>query len=960
MDLHNKGVIDSGCSRHKTGNMSYLINYENIDGGYVAFGGSPKGGKIIGKCTIKTGNLDFKNVYFDETSGILESFITGIENLVYHKVKVIGCGNENEFKNREMNQFFEMNEAVNIACYMQNRVLVVKPHNKTPYELVHGRTPTLSFMRPFRYPVTILNTKDHLGKFDGNANEGFFVGYSMNSLAFRVFNSRTRIVEENLHIRFSKNIPNVIGSGPDWLFDIEALTRTMNYNPIVAGTQSNDFADPKSSQDDGFKPLSDDRKKVDEDPSKGTECNDQEKLMNVNSTNNVNTISLTVNDAGINKDNKLSFASNMPALEDVDTFDFSNKDEDDYAVAGMNNLDTIIQNLEEHGFVSTVHQRTNHKDLQTACLLAFYHENICIEESKPDRGYAGRASTIQVTRRFEDLNFPNRVYKVEKHCMDYNKLLEPDDIIFGSTKKELCNAFERLMHEKFQMSSMRELTFFLVLKVKQKNDGIFICQDKYVAKMLKKFGFTEVKNVSTPMETQKPLLKVKDVCACARYQVNPKVSHLHAVKRIFRHIWSNVMAKTINEESQIHARVDGKEIIVTESSVRRDLQLADEEGVDFLPNSTVFENLELMGLVRYATTASSLEANLDSGCGPRYHKAMGDIIAQTRFENVSKLFNDSLLSRGNTLQSDEDRMKLNELMELCTNLQSRVFDLEKTKTTQALEITSLERRVKKLEKKQRSRTYKIKRLYKVGLTDRVDSSKDKQNLGEDASKQERIKAIDFDEDITLVNDQDDAKMFDVADLQGEDCLLKNKLLIKRLQVEEQQEFTDEEKATLFMQILEKRRKFFAAKRAKEKRKKPPTQAQQRKIMCTYLKNMEVKKLEDLKNKSFDSIQNMFDRAFKRVNIFIDFRTELDEGRLKRVGEELTQESAKKQKMEDDKETVELKQLMEIIPDGEEERIVRIKSHLNAIEVNTAQLELLLLEEFVNTTAQVEVSAAQEI
>ncbi|GJV73557.1 hypothetical protein Tco_1493552 [Tanacetum coccineum] len=102
----------------------------------------------------------------DETSGILKSFITGIENLV---------GSQ---------------EAVNTACYVQNRVLVVKPHNKTPYELFHGRTPTLSFMRPFGCPVTILNTIDHLGKFDG--------------------------------------------SGPDWLFDIDALTRTMNYEPIVA------------------------------------------------------------------------------------------------------------------------------------------------------------------------------------------------------------------------------------------------------------------------------------------------------------------------------------------------------------------------------------------------------------------------------------------------------------------------------------------------------------------------------------------------------------------------------------------------------------------------------------------------------------------------------------------------------------------------------------------------------
>ncbi|GKF74400.1 ribonuclease H-like domain-containing protein [Tanacetum coccineum] len=142
-------------------------------------------------------------------------------------------------------------KAVNTACYVQNRVLVVKPHNKTPYELFHRRTPTLSFMRPFGCPVTILNTLDHLGKFNGKANKGSFVRYTLNSKAFRVFNSRTRIVEENLHIRFSENTPNVEGSGPNWLFDIDALTRTMNYKPIVADTQSNGFVGTKVSDNAG-------------------------------------------------------------------------------------------------------------------------------------------------------------------------------------------------------------------------------------------------------------------------------------------------------------------------------------------------------------------------------------------------------------------------------------------------------------------------------------------------------------------------------------------------------------------------------------------------------------------------------------------------------------------------------------------------------------------------------------
>ncbi|GJS02517.1 hypothetical protein Tco_0319025 [Tanacetum coccineum] len=144
------------------------------------------------------------------------------------------------------------------------------------------------------------------------------------------------------------------------------------------------------------------------------------------------------------------------------------------------------------------------------------------------------------------------------------------------------------------------------------------------------------------------------------------------------------------------------------------------------------------------------------------HKELGDslvvvpgakkpyIIAQTRFESVSKHSNDSLLARGNTLRSDEDRHKLEELMALCTTLQNRVLDLEKTKTSQHNEIVSLKMRVKKLDK--------LKRLYKVGLRARVESSDDEESFGEDASKQGRINAIDADEEITLVSVHDEMEV----------------------------------------------------------------------------------------------------------------------------------------------------------------------------------------------------------
>ncbi|GJR96697.1 ribonuclease H-like domain-containing protein [Tanacetum coccineum] len=138
-------------------------------------------------------------------------------------------------------------EAVNTACYVLNRFLVTKPHNKTPYELIIGRALSISFMRPFECPITILNTLDPLGKFDGKAGEGFLVGYSVNSKAFRVFNTETRKVEENLHVNFLENKPNVAGQGPNWLFDIDSLTNSMNYQPVTAGNQTNKNAGPQET-----------------------------------------------------------------------------------------------------------------------------------------------------------------------------------------------------------------------------------------------------------------------------------------------------------------------------------------------------------------------------------------------------------------------------------------------------------------------------------------------------------------------------------------------------------------------------------------------------------------------------------------------------------------------------------------------------------------------------------------
>nr|GEU56113.1 xylulose kinase-1 [Tanacetum cinerariifolium] len=230
--------------------------------------------------------------------------------------------------------------------------------------------------------------------------------------------------------------------------------------------------------------------------------------------------------------------------------------------------------------------------------------------------------------------------------------------------------------------------------------------------------------------------------------------------------WATAKVKHVNEKAQLHAKVDGKRVVISEASIRRDLRFEDEVGIACLPNKAIFEQLTLMGKTRRkdtelpqtsvpikvvankavyeemydsvdmaATTATGLDVKDDRGSRPRRLETMGDAAAYTRSERVSRLSNDPSLSRVNTLRSGEDRQKLTEWMEFCTQLQSRVLALETTKTNQALEIGRFKRKVKNLEKKASKKTHKLNILYKIGSL-RIIESSDEASLcdQEDASK----------------------------------------------------------------------------------------------------------------------------------------------------------------------------------------------------------------------------------
>nr|GEU41632.1 hypothetical protein [Tanacetum cinerariifolium] len=533
--LKDKGVIDSGCSRHMTGNMSYLSDFEEINGGYVAFGGNQKGGKISGKGKIRTGKLDFDDVYF-------------VKELKFNLFSVL-----------------QMCDKKNSVLFTDTECVVLSPDFKLLDEnQVLLRVPRENNM----YNIDLKNIVPY-----GNLT----------------------------------NKPNVASSGPTWLFDIDTLTRIMNYQPITAGNQSNPSAgvqeqfnaekvreenvqqyvffpvrssgsknpqntngdaafEEKEPEFEGRKPESEvyvstsnsAQTKKHDDKTK-TEAKGKSHVKFLTGYRNLSAKFEDFSDKRINEVN--AAGNSVLAVRQIFT-DRTNT----FSVAGSSNV-----------VVSPTHGKSSYMD--TSQLPDDPNmpelEDITYSDDEKDVGAEADFTNLEISITeevyvcqplgFEDPDYPDKVYKVVKALYGLHQAPKAwyETLANYLLENDLCKAFEKLMKDKFQMSSMRELTFFLGLQVKQKPDGIFISQEIYVAEILRKFGLTDRKSANPPIDTKKPLLKDLDgedmdvhtyrsmidslmylttsrldimfvVCACACFQVTLKVSHLHAVKRIFK------------------------------------------------------------------------------------------------------------------------------------------------------------------------------------------------------------------------------------------------------------------------------------------------------------------------------------------------------------------------------------------------------------------------------------------
>nr|GEU41778.1 reverse transcriptase domain-containing protein [Tanacetum cinerariifolium] len=774
-NIDDKGYWDSGCSRHMTGNISYLAEYEPYDGGYVLFGQG--GGKITGKgkdfklkddinvlhrtprqhnmysidlnnivpyknltCLVAKASTDesmmchkrlvvtdgfsrFTWTFFlrtkDETSGILRNFITEIENLKDLKVRIIRCDNGGEFKNKEMNEFYTRKrikrefrnaktpqpngvaerrnktlieaaktmladatlpvtfwaEAVNTACYVQNKVLVNTSQNKTPYELFNSRAPAIGFLRPFGCYVMILNTLDRLGKFDAKGDEGYFVGYSMSSKAFRVFNKRTKKVEENMHVDFLKNKLIEKGAGPNWLFDIDTLTNSINYMPmVIAGTSSTNISGIKddASQVESPIPLL-----LQKTPSyfKRPPAKQIESLT-VEST--IPTVSLPVPTACLDTSPKTSSDTRLiskgvtiqeetPSLDNI--LSLSNRFEDILGdttnTVDTNRVEADLNNMETNITASPTPTFRIHKDHLKSQIISLVDTHV---------------QTRHKSKEMEEHSFIATIH--QKTTLDFLQFCLFSYVRSANTPLEKENPWGKdRLGKVIELHLYRSMIRSLMYLTASRPDIMFA------------------------------------VCLYARHQVTPKECHLHAIKRICRYLKGHLKLRIwYPKESPFNlvGYSDSNYGGATQDrkSTTRGCQFLGRRLILWYAltiNPTVYVShiRQFWSTARIETTdkGTKILATVDASI-----KEINDLIepfACVRLTEIcnhitSALHHDST-PRVTSLDADEGSMQqqLQELMALCTSLQRQQTEMASKIKAQDLEISSLKERIKLLEDKDR-------------------------------------------------------------------------------------------------------------------------------------------------------------------------------------------------------------------------------------------------------------------
>ncbi|KAJ9555863.1 hypothetical protein OSB04_010477 [Centaurea solstitialis] len=548
-------------------------------------------------------------------------------------------------------------EAVNTACYTQNRSLIVKRFRRTAYELFRNRKPSIKHLHIFGCVCYILNNKDNLGKFDSKSDDGIFLGYSSISKTYRVFNKRRQTIEETIHVKFDESdLPDGFEENPIPPSDI-TTPPLINATPLSQitppepdqPTNSEDFSQTTVSEPSPTNLLPDPSSneastsgQVYQPPAlRWTKDHPIDQVLGnpssgVKTRRQAGNVCLYVNFISENEPKEIDDALRDPAWvsamqEELAEFIRNNvwllvPRPRKRTIIGSkwifrNKLDeigTIIRNKarlvaqgyrQEEGidydetfapvarleairlflaFAAHMNFKVYQMDIKNAFLNGKLNEEVYVAQPPgfvdpkfPDHVYklnkalyglkqAPRAwydtlSTFLLSKGFVRGKIDSTLFlkKYPKHILLVQ--IYVDDIIFGSTNPKLCEKFELLMKSEYKMSMMGELTFFLGLQIKQSEKGIFINQGKYVHEMLKKFDLTSCTPMKTPMAP--PLSLDKDskgkpvdmtlyrgmigsllyltasrpdimysTCLCARYQAEPKESHLTAVKRIFRYL----------------------------------------------------------------------------------------------------------------------------------------------------------------------------------------------------------------------------------------------------------------------------------------------------------------------------------------------------------------------------------------------------------------------------------------